>query len=1078
MGVRLLGPVAMVRAATVVDSKSSMLKTLVALLAVSPGAQVRTDTIIDELWGEALPRDPRSAVHALVSRLRRWLREAGGAEHALRHANDGYHLAVEPDQVDLRRFVSVAQSILHGSEMDPAATLEGCDRARVEWKGDPFGGCVSTPRLDGERVRVSELALALARRRCTALVALGRYEPAIADLRAMLAENPSREELAAAAMKALYRAGRQREALQLYQETRQLLAELYGMEPSLQLTDLEGRILRQDPALSGPPVLSDGPLAPQAARPFVVGRTEELANITRYRAQTRGGLLVVSGEAGAGKTTLLQAAAWEARRDGAIVGLGSFARGGAPLAAWRDALRQVNIDPATLTPGRDGVPVGRRVHEALLRATSSAPIVLVLEDVHQADSTSLGLLLMLATAGLGPNVGLLITVREPAVEPHEDWRATLADLARLPEVRQLRVGGLSEDAVREVVADRLEQLTADSANRLGDLLHERCGGHALHLSALLDVMASLPDETACELASRRVPDRLLPLIRYNIESLAQPTREALEALGILGPSPASALADVLGTTVMSVLRTLRPAVQLGLVIEEDGTFRHRHALTEQVVVEDTPASTRALLHLGALERLQRPQADPFALLRHAQAGGPLVDPPRLGAIQLAAARSAYSRGAFGEACTLAADARVNLKPEARLEADLYRGLSLAALGRTSDADGVLEGVIQGSDPGSELAVQAAVGHEPLGLSASGDTRRVSRLQRVLSASPPGATTHRLDLLRALVAEEALLYGELRTVGAQEELAKMAAQLDSDGDRARLAHFNARGLVDAPVRALVRLQAAELALDHATRSKDLLLRLNALELMVSATLAAAQLERCQDLLWELSRTAERAGRPRSRWVASLVEAALLVASGSSEGEAAAEAALALGTSLGIADAVGAYGVHRLGVQLLEGDLSPILPLAQMAVTMYPNVPAWHAAASLAHAHAGDTNESGDHLARFLKLRRPAATRHFDRPGLGLAAHAAAELGDGTAAAEVLESLSADRAMIVVGAGAAVFGPVSLCVARAEAALGRHDVAAVHMDEAISLVQELGWHPWEAVCTRWSDALEGSGPASEG
>lgn len=1067
-----MGPVVVARGTTAIPSHSALLRTFVALLALAPGRPVPVDVIVDELWGEMLPREPRPAVQALVSRLRRWLAHAGAGPDAIRFENDGYVLDLTADQVDLHRFVHSAESVLGLSPADPVDVVERCEEALAQCQGEPFEGCQFGPRLEGARVRVTELSLAVAERRCAALIELGRYGPAIAELRALLAENPTREQLAASAMIALYRAGRQREALALYQETRRILVESFGLEPSRALSRLEAQLLRQDPEVAGPLAPADRSTVRPVARPLIVGREKELAAIADARQAAQGSVVVITGEAGSGKTTLLQAALADAIHGGATAGLASFEGGDAPLAAWREGLRQIGVILPAAGALPEGTTLGKWLHSALARAATSTPVVLGLEDLHRADSASLGLLLALARPGVPDRVTLLVSAREPDVGPHQAWLATLAELARLPCVSRVHLGMLDADQVHDLVWLRLRHLGAAAAERLSALLHDRSAGHPLHLSALLDSMVALPDEPTCREAAARVPDRLLPLIRYYLASLPQDSRDAVETLSVIGRVGVGVLAEVLGSTAMVTLRTLRPAIELGLVSDDDGVLRLRHALTEQVVVESTPATTRNQLHLEVLERLPE-ETDAFVVLRHASGAGPLVDRGRLGKAQLAAAVEAYGQGAFDEALSLAAAARDNLDERESLEAELRAGLSLAALGRIGEADAALDEVLRRAGPRSDLALVAAVGHEPLGLRVRGDGRRLARLREVFAAGTQTPTTARLDLLRALILEETLVYGKLRTTAARSELAELACQLDSEDDRARLAFLEAREMLEEPVPAVVRLQAAERAYECAVRTDDPVLRLNSLELLASAALAAADPERCEDVLWELSRTAERCGRPRSRWVARILRAALLLAAGDSGADEAAQEAMSLGLSLGIPDAVGAHGVHQLARELLAGDVSPILPLVDMAVAMYPKVPAWRAAGSLASSHAGDSDVARQRLQEFLTLRRETSRQLFDRSGLCLAAWAALELGDSSAAGEILRALPPDRGVVVVGVGAAVLGPVNLYVGLAQLAAGDVSGAGEHLAEGAVLARQLGWTPWAEACTRSMPGLAENG-----
>jgi hypothetical protein len=362
-----------------------------------------------------------------------------------------------------------------------------------------------------------------------------------------------------------------------------------------------------------------------------------------------------------------------------------------------------------------------------------------------------------------------------------------------------------------------------------------------------------------------------------------------------------------------------------------------------------------------------------------------------------------------------------------------------------------------------VLVTAAVGHEPLGLRASGDERRLRRLERAYEATAGQSTPTRLDVLRALVLEERLAFGAPRTVDAPLELATLADELGLGVDplsRARVALLEAREVGDAPVPCGERLAAAERAYELTSAAGDTVLRLEAAELVLTGAMAASDLDRCEEARWELAREGGQANRPRSTWVAKIAEASLLLAAGrTDEAEAAAAAALELGGRLGIADAFAAYGAHTVVKGLLAGDIGPLAPLLEQAIESYPHLAGWRAAAAISHVDAGNRTAAEEHLADYLTCRAGQTSREVDRAGLGMAARAAASLGNTTVAALVRTSLPADPdAVLVVGVGAGILGPVNLYVALADLTLDDTDAAHRHAAEAEALASRLGWAPW--------------------
>jgi len=1076
--VRLLGPVLLEHEAGPVTTTSSLLRTLLALLANRPGEIVGTQTLIDELWGETLPRDPRAALQVQITRLRDWLAQAGIDRAAVRFESRGYVLDIPADHVDLTRFATATSAA--GQPLDPEAMVATCDAALAEWRDDPFGGCVLGLVLEAEQVRLRERHLRAVERRAEALLALDRPGDAIVDLAGPRRRHPARERLTELTMIALYRAGRQQEALAAYAETRRHLAEEHGLAPGAALVQAEAAILRHDPdlllaAAASAPVAA--PVAP-APRPLIVGRDEELALVAaRLRDREHGAIVVVTGEAGAGKTTLVRAAVHDARTAGAAVGVGAV-DDDAPLSAWRDALSELGLDPMVLVDERRS----RAVRAALASRARDGGALLVLEDAHGADATSLGVLQGLARLDLPAGLVVVVTARDVDATAHPDWSATAADVARTASTTVVPLGPLTRIHADGLVEARLAGLPADAVARVAADLWTRTVGHALHLTALLDLMEDLGTEADCRAAAEMIPPRLRPLLDHQLGSLPEPARNLVDALAVLGPVAVDDLAAVAGVDPLATLQALRPARQRRLVVDAGGTVSLRHALWETAVLDAMGEAEREELHARRHHQLAAIAADPFEVLRHALgAGGRLPDAARVRA-HAAAGRVAFARGAYAEAAELLgrAGAEIGSDEEDAVAVRLHHGLALAACGRAAEADDLLDGVVAHPDADVDQIVAAAVGHELLGFRVTGDVRRLARLEEAdrLTKGSPART--RIEIIRALLIEESLVHDRPTRVDARAELARLVAESEADLDdaqRARLRAMEGREVVEQPVAAAVRLAAAEAAYRAAVVAGEPTLILDGLEQLVSATLAAGRLAEVEDVWWELQQTADRAHRPRSRWAASLLPAAIAQARGDeAEAETLAEAALTQGLELGLPDAMGAYGVHLVVARLLQGRLGEVTDLIDGAMASYPTIAAWPAAGALARAQAGDVVGAHHHLGLFLERRATQATRYFDRPGMCLAAAAAWTAPDHTcsrAAAElVVAGLPPDPdAVVVVGVGAATMGPVDLYCALARAALGDHEQAAAGARSARDEARRLGWTPWEAVAATLLAQVDG-------
>jgi YVTN family beta-propeller protein len=228
-------------------------RALLAILLLHANEVVSIDRLVDMLWGESPPDTATTALHGYVSQLRKVLepeRRRGDAPRVLVTHEPGYVLRLEPDQLDLERFTTLVRTgrdALGAGRADDASTAL---RAALElWRGPPLADLDAEPFLQAELPRLVELKAAAVEERFDADLALGRHPAVVADLEDHIARHPLRERPRAQLMLALYRGGRQAEALRVFQDARRTLVEDVGIEPGPALRELERAILEQDPAL-------------------------------------------------------------------------------------------------------------------------------------------------------------------------------------------------------------------------------------------------------------------------------------------------------------------------------------------------------------------------------------------------------------------------------------------------------------------------------------------------------------------------------------------------------------------------------------------------------------------------------------------------------------------------------------------------------------------------------------------------------------------------------------------------------------------------------------------------------------
>jgi DNA-binding SARP family transcriptional activator len=255
MEFRILGPLEVVDDGRMVVLGGSKQRALLAVLLLRANEVVSRDRLIEDLWGERAPETASTALHGYVSQLRKALEpRRGQEEHQLLITRaPGYLLRVDPERFDLRRFerlVREAKSEL--AEGDARAAAGTLAKALALWRGPPLAELGSAPFISVESLRLQELRLSALEERIEAELSLGHHVDIVGELETLVAEHPLRERLRGQLMLALYRCGRQAEALETYRRSRQTLVEELGIEPGIELQQLEKAILNHDPSLELP----------------------------------------------------------------------------------------------------------------------------------------------------------------------------------------------------------------------------------------------------------------------------------------------------------------------------------------------------------------------------------------------------------------------------------------------------------------------------------------------------------------------------------------------------------------------------------------------------------------------------------------------------------------------------------------------------------------------------------------------------------------------------------------------------------------------------------------------------------
>ena len=241
---RILGPFEVGRNGEPLEIPAGKPRALLAVLLLRAGEVVSVDTLVDELWGEQPPATAAKNVQVYVARLRRALGEGVLVTQA-----PGYALRVDPEQFDAARF----QALVEEARLEePARAAPRLERALALWRGPPLADFAYEPFAQDEIRRLDDLRLGALEDRVEADLALGRHEAVIGELESLTRAHPLRERLQGLLLLALYRCGRQADALEAYRSTRRRFVEELGVEPSPALRQLERAILEQDPSLEAP----------------------------------------------------------------------------------------------------------------------------------------------------------------------------------------------------------------------------------------------------------------------------------------------------------------------------------------------------------------------------------------------------------------------------------------------------------------------------------------------------------------------------------------------------------------------------------------------------------------------------------------------------------------------------------------------------------------------------------------------------------------------------------------------------------------------------------------------------------
>ncbi|MEU4164935.1 BTAD domain-containing putative transcriptional regulator [Actinoplanes sp. NPDC026670] len=588
LSVSVLGPVRAWAGERELPLGSARQRAVFASLAAA-ARPVGRDELIASVWGDTAPATAVGNLYTYVSGLRRVL-----GHDRLTSGPSGYALRLTPGALDSERFERLCAEAAGQDATAAAATL---DEALRLWHGEAYAG-LAGDRFELERARLAERRLAAAQQRARVLTDLGD-DGAVAELAGLVREHPLHEPLHELLVAALDRAGRRAEARQAYRSARETLRAELGVQPGPALAALHERI---GPGSDTRPAAGRVPLLRVLPEPVAQdldrkprnrvpgGRDSErerLRDLVTALVAGHGRAVWIEGEPGIGKSELITAV---------FAGLG-----GCHL-AWSIADGEDTVSRAL---GRDGAD-GDHLLAYVRTLCASAPLVLIVDDLHRADDPSLDVWQRL-TAFTRRMPLLLVAATRPDAP---DGR--LAGPRRLVQSRRghlLRLGPLPTAAIERLVADLAGAPPGPNLASVvplagGNPLYAREMTTPLLRAGLVQVSGGVAEIPGFSLV--QAPPSLLATVGTTVLGLSPGARDVLRSAAVLGPRFAvDDLATVTGRSPLALLPTLEEAIAADVVTEAGADLAFRLPVLRQALYESIPAADRPALHRHTAETLHR-----------------------------------------------------------------------------------------------------------------------------------------------------------------------------------------------------------------------------------------------------------------------------------------------------------------------------------------------------------------------------------------------------------------------------------------------------------------------------------------
>ena len=1108
-------------------------KALLARLLIARGQLVPRDQLVEEVYGAA-----RSGIKALqvgIVRLRRALASFDDGVGLLESHDGGYLLRVPPEALDAGRFeraLVAAERAL--ARADPERARGELSSASSLRRGPALAEFAREAWARGESARLEELHLRSLELRGEIELALGAPTRAIVELEPLVTIHPSRERAWALLMVALYRSGRQADALAAYRSAREHLVDEHGIEPGRELRELQRAILLQEQRLTAPatPIAAQLPHPPELAaalgtggnRPPFVGRLSERAALAAALSRCSAGerlAALIAGEPGIGKTRLAAELADSARAAGFAVLLGRCDNDlKLPFKPFVEVLGQLLSSTA-----HDRLQAHVREHEAILarllpplavglgtaasepatlglhsaemnglqyalfaavagllqEAGDAQALMLVLEDLHWADRSSLLLLKHLLTTPTQPRLMVLGTYRSSELGPGHPLQDLVADLHREPGILRLELVGLLDAEVAE-----LARLTAGDRGELRPAairaLRKSTAGNPFFVTEVLQALLESGGEP-----SDWDPDDSLPLpasiretVARRVARLGEEGSMCLAAAAVLGVTfDHEVVAQVLERPATEVLDVLEAAVAAGLLSEDGEQMAFRHALIAQTLYETLSTSRRRTLHRRAAEVLEERATGAEGDVAVATVARQWMRAATRGA-DLERAR-AWARRAGDDAIEKLApqeaqrwyqqalvlgDGASDHPEEERCELLIELGTAQRQSGDPAFRDTLLEAARMAHRHGNRgQLVRAALANTRGFVSGTGgvDEERIAVLEDALEAVGRGRTAERARLLATLAGELSFTGDwKLRAQLSDEALA-IAREVDNPQT---LVHVLSQRVVTiwSPATLEERLINTAECRHAADLLDDPLAQFQSVHWRASACIESGAFIEAAECRDRSRRLAERLRQPTALWMASYDHAnEAIIAGRLDDAEQMSNDAFGLGQASGQPDALLILASQLMVIRYEQGRLGETIELVAQSLEQNPRITGFRSVLALGYCDERRHAEAaslvlGDAAERFVSLA-------YDLTWLSVTcvyAHVAARLTAADAiplkVVETLHELLEPWHDQVAYTGAGAWGLVEHYLGMLDHALGNEPAAARRLQNAVRRAEVLRAPIW--------------------